>query len=296
MKKVNNMQIHIVTRGKSSKTITLDAKSTLGDLKKHYSKVCKISIARQCFKTEKNEVLNNDDTVLMDNMTLLFKDFGPQIGYRTVFLWEYFGPLAFVLLYATRPSWIYGPGAASAKWNPVACLGIAAWTFHFLKRELETIFVHRFSRPTMPLFNLFKNSIYYWSFGVAVGYPLCHPDYTAPGSSQVLFGFLLFVIAEVCNGWVHIQFRNMRVAEGSTLRPIPTGVLFTYVSCPNYTFEVLAWVAFSMMTQIAASYVFTLVGLFQMTDWAMKKHKGYLKTYGKEYKELRRTSIIPFVV
>jgi hypothetical protein len=37
--------------------------------------------------------------------------------------------------------------------------------------------VHRFSRPTMPLLNLFKNSAYYWAFAVGVAYPLCHPQY-----------------------------------------------------------------------------------------------------------------------
>lgn len=34
----------------------------------------------------------------------------------------------------------------------------------------------------MPLFNLFKNSMYYWGFALMVGYPLCHPDYTQPES------------------------------------------------------------------------------------------------------------------
>ena len=29
---------------------------------------------------------------------------------------------------------------------------------------------------------------------------------------------------------------------GSQERPIPSGFLFDYVSCPNYTFEILAWV------------------------------------------------------
>lgn len=59
---------------------------------------------------------------------------------------------------------------------------MGAWIAHFVKRELETLCVHKFSRPTMPLFNLFKNSAYYWGFALAVGYPLCHPAYTAPAS------------------------------------------------------------------------------------------------------------------
>lgn len=34
----------------------------------------------------------------------------------------------------------------------------------------------------------------------------------------------------------------------------------------------------------------------QMLDWAKGKHRGYLKTYGDEYKKLRRKAMIPFVI
>lgn len=47
-------------------------------------------------------------------------------------------------------------------------LGVACWAVHYAKRLFETFFVHRFSRPTMPLTNLFKNCGYYWSFTVLV--------------------------------------------------------------------------------------------------------------------------------
>lgn len=128
----------------------------------------------------------------------MFKDLGPQIGYRTVFVIEYLGPLVFVLLYAMRPAFLYGAGAASKPFDPTAWLGVVCWTAHFCKRELETVFVHRFSHPTMPLFNLFKNCAHYWIFALVVGYPLCHPDYTAPASElQIKLGFALFVVRQV---------------------------------------------------------------------------------------------------
>jgi very-long-chain enoyl-CoA reductase len=152
--------------------------------------------------------------------TLIVKDLGPQIGYRTVFVVEYAGPIAIMLLYAARPAFIFGDKAASQPWNDVAFAAVIAWILHFLKREFvsrapslchydlwhlhsvfkpyilflqETFFVHKFSRPTMPMSNLFKNSIYYWGFAAMVGYPLCSPDYTAPESKNQVCRAVLVV-------------------------------------------------------------------------------------------------------
>ena len=42
--------------------------------------------------------------------------------------------------------------------------------------------------------------------------------------------------------------------------------------------------------------LFTLTGFLQMYVWAVKKHKGYLKTYGDTYKKLHRKALIPFLL
>ena len=254
-----------------------------------------------------------------------FKDLGPQIGYRLVFIVEYAGPLLFVLAYAalrTRsPELLYGAAAkGKTELSAAALLGVACWCLHFLKREFETLFVHKFSRPTMPLSNLFKNCMYYWyvrarsafthsnhifltipsvyyrCFGAVIGYPLCAPSYAAPAAAQVHAGLAIFALSELGNLICHIMLSTLRPADGSTKRPIPSGFLFNFVACPNYTFEVLSWVGFSIMTNIAVAYLFTAVGFYQMTVWALNKHKEYKKTYDKEYTSLRRKAIVPFLL
>lgn len=213
-----------------------------------------------------------------------------------------------------------------------------------MKRELETLFVHRFSRPTMPFFNIFKNSIYYWAFAFFVSYVLCHPEYTEadPLHFQIGLGVMAgacpaprpqrpshpphpaATVCEVINFLVHLQFRLMRPKEGSLKRSPPKGILFSLVSCPNYTAEIMCWVAFSFATNVfvcalprpgpqtlspalswcslcppllppAPAYIFTLVGFAQMTEWALSKHRGYLRSY-PEYKRFGRKAIIPFIL
>lgn len=188
---------------------------------------------------------------MTESTVLVLSDLGPQIGYRTVFLIEYLGPIIIMAAYSSRPAFIYGAAAAAAPWTLAAQLGVGAWIGHFVKRELETVFVHKFSRPTMPLTNLFKNCFYYYAFALAVGYPLCHPLFTAPAAwSQVLLGGGIMAASELVNLAVHLQLSSMRPAEGSTKRDTPGGPLFALVSCPNYTAEVLSWVGFSIMTQV----------------------------------------------
>lgn len=54
-----------------------------------------------------------------------------------------------MLAYASRPAILYGAAGTKAAWTDEAKLGVGCWIAHFVKREFETFFVHKFSRPTM---------------------------------------------------------------------------------------------------------------------------------------------------
>jgi very-long-chain enoyl-CoA reductase len=166
---------------------------------------------------------------------------------------------------------------------------------HYVKRELETLFVHRFSNDTMPLFNIFKNCGHYWFiFGFINMYFFLHPDYTAPAwlSNQMTLVFAgLFTLFEFLNLMCHITLRNLR-KPGSTERGIPKGWGFDLVSCANYFWESLCWLVFAVQSQVIGAYVFFIVSTVQMAMWAIGKHKRYRKDF-KDYP--RRKVMFPFI-
>ncbi len=305
---MSSFNVTITSKKGDEVTVSVPKSGTVKDLKLAYMKSAAKTpkdIHQISFKNDKNEKMKfNDNNALIEDVlgnenkvTLLFKDLGQQINYRLVFYLEYFGPMLMVAICAYFRKEIFGDKAGGFEsMNGIAQLAVYCWMAHFAKRELETAFVHKFSNPTMPLGNLFKNCTYYWSFGAVIGYPLCHPSFTPPDELQVQIGLAIFVICEIGNLYTHVALSQMRPAEGSRKRDIPRGFMFDLVACPNYFFEVMSWVGFSIMTNVLVSYLFTLAGLYQMTVWALKKHKGYRDTYGDEYKCLKRKAIIPFIV
>lgn len=284
----------------SSKSTIKDVKEAIGLAKRKYA-----DINRQELRLEPKGKFLKDDVTLEDlgvntGAMLYFKDRGLQIGWATVFVAEYAGPLLVYLWVATRPWLFYGEIPAEHDVvKPVVNIAAACWASHYAKRILETLFVHRFSNATMPIKNLFINCSYYWGFAAYVSYHINHPLYTAPCDVQVYVGLAAFILCELGNFSVHWALRCLRPA-GSKVRkiPYPTGnpftCLFNAVSCPNYTYEVSAWVAFSIMTQCLPAGLFTLAGAYQMTIWALGKHKNYKKEFEK-YPRGRR-AIIPFII
>lgn len=225
-------------------------------------------------------------------LLLVLHGTGPQISWRTVFVVEYLGPLLIhPLVYFARPL-LYGtsdPPSELQKLTLIMCV------IHFLKREYETLFVHRFSAATMPARNIFKNSGYYWLVsGVNLAFWSYAPWSPAARPSNPMLTYLgiaLFTIGEVMNFYTHIVLKNLR-RPGTTDRGIPNGIGFNLVTCPNYMFEALSWVGVALVNWSLSTVVFIIMGLAQMTAWAKKKERRYRKEFGDKYKK-KRYVILP---
>lgn len=303
---MDRMEIEVITQ-RTSKTmavVKVARDATIGQLKMAIAKLMPMYYPdRQSLKAEPNGKMLKDEASVAElkDKKVYFKDLGPQLGWSTVFLAEYAGPLFVYLLFYLFPEHIYGKQQRILKGFGVVDLAAICWSGHYLKRLLETIFVHRFSHATMPIKNLFKNCSYYWGCAAFVAYFVNHPLYQGPsyGDTQVYAGLGCFIFNELGNFSIHLALRNLRPA-GSKVRkiPLPTGnpftSLFNLVSCPNYTYEVGAWLSFSVMTQSLPALIFSCLGFYQMTVWAIGKHKNYKREFPK-YPKGRR-AIIPFVI
>ncbi|KAK3387492.1 3-oxo-5-alpha-steroid 4-dehydrogenase-domain-containing protein [Podospora didyma] len=274
----------------------------------------KIQIARQLgygdfnriglFDPMTKKILKNrmalvrDEAGVISAGELVVKDLGPQMAWRTVFVVEYFGPILFHAAIPYLRPYIYAPfvakGAADAPLTLVQWLLFALFQLHFLKREYETLFVHKFSANTMPAFNIFRNSAFYWLLSGL----MCAVDIYRPGSLSArdelvpldYAGLAIFAVCEACNWIVHQHLASLR-KPGGTEKGIPNCIGSNLVTCPNYMFEVLAWVGVILISRSWAVVAFISFGIMYMRDWSKGKEKALRNEFGDRYKKKRYTML-----
>ncbi|KAK5780873.1 hypothetical protein RI543_002000 [Arxiozyma heterogenica] len=310
------MMISVKSRSKKLKDCEIRIKSdkthALQDVLKQISKQNRdISIyrLRLTYKKDDKHIPIMEDSFFKSadsNLQLYVKDLGPQISWRLVFLIEYLGPiLVHSLLYyfssieQIRDKLNYSSDNYDPNLNQIVFFLILG---HYVKRELETLFLHRFTLATMPLFNVFKNSFHYWVLNGAIGlgyfgYGFLFSNnqlswiYNAMGQINLSTLIGLFVLSETWNFYMHLQLRvygDQQIAKGNTTKRVPINEgLFKYLVAPNYTFEVWSWIWFTIIFKFNIfALVFLLVSATQMYLWAIKKNKKY---------GTKRAFLIPFV-
>ncbi|KAF1585917.1 Very-long-chain enoyl-CoA reductase, partial [Eudyptes moseleyi] len=241
--------------------------------------------ARQSLRLDPKGRSLKDEDVLQSlpvgtTATFYFRDLGAQISWVTVFLTEYAGPLLIYLLFYFRVPFLYGPRYDfTASRHPVVHLACGCHSFHYIKRLLETLFVHRFSHGTMPLRNIFKchchcprphhiNHLLYTPSPVSVTVPVICPPLPQPPA-------------------VHPP------GERHCPRPCP---LYLSPSHQPPTVHPCPFVppVGTLRGGGGVMALFSLVGFVQMAIWAQGKHRSYLREF-RDYPPLR-SPIVPFLL
>ncbi|UVC49647.1 synaptic glycoprotein sc2 [Theileria orientalis] len=288
-------------KGEFLDRITISQEATGEDLKALFYEKHRFYPERQRWNlnSASGPRLTNDKLVdqgLKDGNSLYFKDLGVQISWRLVFFIEYLGPLIILPLFYFFPSFFYKTVPKSRYCSQR--FGFFMLMFHFVKREFETFFIHKFSRNTMPIRNLFTNCFHYWILcAVSIGFYLFHPQYRpvlffTKGAEKIVL-FILFFVFQFLTFMTHLTLRRLR-PEGSTGRGIPMNWGFQYVSCANYLWELLIWVVVALFVNTATAYIFAFAVFLILASWAKKKHAKYLKEFPNY--DRKRKALIPFLL
>jgi len=311
------LTLTVKPRGKPIKRLpkeaTLPPLRSTSDLYSQIAQKTGYSVHRLRITKEDGTVIRNsdDDTLsgsgLTDAATIVVKDLGPQIAWRTVFIAEYLGPLLIhPAIYYARDYIYPTPSLSPSPLLPpsqLQQLSMALCLIHFLKRELETVFVHKFSAATMPATYILRNSGYYWALaGANMAYWIYSPNSKAQEVDELdlvsdptlAVGLALFVVGELVNLYTHVVLANLRPA-GTTVRAIPKGFSFDWVTCPNYMWEAVAWFGIALVTKSLSTWLFVSVALFMMGSWGKKKEKRYRKEFGDKYKK-KRFAMLPGII
>ena len=284
-------------------TLIISSNDTLQDVKIKIKKNLGISLDLNriglFFETEKDSkkskilLSSNNKKIseygIKDGSLIIIKDLGFQMKWRTVYIIEYLGPLLISILFFWSRGHFNGPFVTS-----IAFLMIA---FHYSKRIIESIYVHEFSRDTMPIKNLFVNCAYYWIlFGVLCCSSIFSPSYNTSahflGNFRFVFA-LFFFLSQLKNLKCHLIQKKLK-EDNKGERGIPTGEGFELVSCANYFWEFISWLNFAFYTGHWSSFLFCFTGLFIMSKWAIEKHSNYKKTFANYPKN--RKAIIPYIL
>ena len=108
-----------------------------------------------------------------------------------------------------------------------------------------------------------------------------------PSNPLIIYpGLLLYTIGELGNLRTHLILRNLR-SSGGKERGIPQGLGFSICTCPNYMFEIIAWIGMLLLSRSLSTLLFMMVAGGYMGAWARGKERRYRKEFGDKYKKKR---------
>jgi 3-oxo-5-alpha-steroid 4-dehydrogenase 1 len=153
---------------------------------------------------------------------------------------------------------------------------ISATIFHFGKRCLESLFLHRYS-GAIDLVTVFLIMSMYSLVSGLIGWLTI----TAPVVDWLfIVGGILFLLGEFENFRHHKILANLRI--NSEEYSIPSDGMFKQLVCPHYFYETVAWFGVAMMSHQVIIILCTLLSFNYLAARAYKTREWYMEKF-KEF-------------
>lgn len=268
-------------KNKKNKKKIIRSENNTFDIKGKYPEKMKLS-TKNDFKIFESYpyIINN-----FKNITLYYYDLGIQINTHLANIIEYLAPIIILFIYIIK--FLYFDN--NKKLNKIQIWTIIMIIFHYLKRVLESIFVH-IQINTMELKMFLIECLYYIIyFGLFSQKQIFKIEKDLDNNLKYYY-ILFFFISEINNYHCHIILRKIRLQNNNN-REIPKGNIFSLIYCANYFWEICSWIFISLFCSLKSIYVFTLIGSLVMTLWALEKKEFYNKMLIKKNKKINKNKI-----
>jgi len=212
---------------------------------------------------------------------------GPQIkAYLGWFLMESPSFYVFAVVFIVSPH----------KTSAAAWVFLGLWETHYIQRSMVYPFLMRGKAKTMPLviilmavvftsLNGYLNSR--WLFKFSGGYgPAWLKD------PRFIAGAALFLGGLAINLQSDYLLRHLRRPDETDYK-IPRGGLFRYVSCANYSGEIVEWFGWALATWSLAGLAFAVWTVANLAPRAFSHHRWYRRHF-PDYPQNRK-ALIPFI-
>ncbi|KAG5237926.1 steroid alpha-reductase DET [Salix suchowensis] len=165
-------------------------------------------------------------------------------------------------------------------------------TFHFFKRILEVLFVHRYSGG-MAVESLIPIALSYFTSSVFVIYAQhLAQGLTEPAIDLMYPGLMLFLIGISGNFYHHCLLSKLRSKKDKEYR-VPEGGLFDLVICPHYLFEILGILGISLTAQTLYAFAFSVGTTLYLMGRSYSSRRWYLSQFKDFPKDVK--ALVPFV-
>jgi hypothetical protein len=167
---------------------------------------------------------------------------------------------------------------------------------HFLKRDLEVLFLHKYSGQT----ELGVARLIGFAYAMT-SFMICMVAAKEPSSLNNHLGIGLFGLGSIGNLYHHYLLAQLRPStttndtSSNKKYVAPKGGLFDYVAAPHYLFELIAWLGIAVCSEQLTSYLNLLSMTCYLAARSQNQNNWNKSKFDEKEWPASRKNMVPFL-